>query len=343
MRDDLRTFDVSQVDSPILLHLFKKMQPLAFLLLPLYAVGLHVHAFLYPINSQLGGGLAYDCLYVGSWAPWWVSPVVTLVAVCACAFILIAICSEYRVTRRPTALPGLCFVLLTAASPQLLVMTPGLLLVGLLLLIINTLLSSVKKQNLRGAMYASGLWSGVSILSLANMVVLPAVLLLAIPRLRRLSIREILIFLIGVSVPFWLVWVYFVWSDQPFGLVDLFAGLVDFRLPEDVFALNFLVPLLIFGFALLLVFGLYGTMTSKREMSDRKQLDWFLMLSIGLLAAACFGAVGRVDLLLVLAVPLSVLLADAFLNIRSMALSEVVHVILLFGVLFSQYSDILLS
>ncbi len=191
-------------------------------------------------------------------------------------------------------------------------------------------------------MYASGLWSGISILLLPHLVVLPLVLLLAIPRLRRLLSREILIFCVGVLVPFWLLWVYFVWCDQPMGLVDIFSPLYQFSIPSDLFELKKLLPFGIFGAAFVFVITMYGQMGTKREMAERKQLDWFLIVFVGLIGMLFLGSVGRVDLLFILALPLGVLLGEAFSTIKNAAMAEVVHLVFLFAVVFSQYSDLLL-
>jgi hypothetical protein len=248
--------------------------------------------------------------------------------------------SRYRVATEISLLPGVFYCLVMCIVPDVMPLSSVLLANTFLILAVFYLFDTFKNSQVAGRIFDVGLWLGVASLFHFSYILFILWGIIGLGILRGLRPAEFIMFIIGYTVPFFLLGVFCFWQDALPQMANHFWNNSDFlnfsmvRDPILYFKLGFV------GLLILLTVAASGQFMSRRNMTVQKYLSilYWLMLFGGLTVVIQAGL--NVMQLLVVAVPLGVLLSMAFQRIN-VAVSEAFHMLLLAVAMVLQYEYLL--
>ena len=251
-------------------------------------------------------------------------------------FLINVIIAKYRLARNVSLYPGLFYVLLVSAFPDFLRLTPALMANTFLLFVLYELFDCYKKYEATGELFNIGLWLGVAILFYFSGLVFLIMVLIGVNILRSFKWRELLIFIAGLLVPFWLAgtWYFFLGQLDIFWDQAIFNNMGSFVWMKAPGWMGY-IQLGLFGFLVLLALLSYNRYTFKTIIRTHKYVDimyWFMAISaFSILIQQDLAA----DHLLLLAIPLATFLSMTMLYMNDRT-AEAFHFLLVAGILLLQ-------
>lgn len=324
-----------------MLTIFRTNQPLANILLLFYLVLVRASTFIHPVNFMPESqGVLTQWMYA-ELAPTSLSgQIAAFVLVFIQAVFINITIARYRVSSEISLLPGLFYCLLTSMMPEFMVLSPVLLANTFLILAVFYLWDVYKNNIATSMIFDAGFWIGVACLFHFPFVLFLLWAIVGLGILRGIRLKELLMVLIGIFVPFFLFAVYLFWTDR----LPLF--LLHFS--ENFGFLNFVkinnqtsyIKIGVIGLLVLITLLGSGQFFVRRNIAAQKYISmvyWMLMIG-GLTIFIQKG----IDLnhLLIVSVPLSILLSMLFQRIGP-ATAEVLHMLLLIVAMLFQYQYLL--
>ncbi len=248
--------------------------------------------------------------------------------------------SRYRVMTEASLIPGLFYCLLTAFLPEFLPLSSILLANTFIILAIFFLFDVYKNTRVAARIFDVGFWIGVAGLFHFSYTLFFFWGFVGLGILRGLRLNELMMFLIGVFVPFLLFGAYLFWIDKlpllfsGFGSNFSFFNFLPNPSPTTYIKLSIL--------ALLIIITIFsnGQTSGRRNINTQKfvtNIYWLLLLA-GI--TVIFQSRTTLNHALILAVPLSMLLSIAFQRI-GVATAEVLHMLLLVIAMILQFEYLL--
>ena len=324
-----------------MLTFFRTNQPLANIFLLAYLGIVRLSTFIHPLpivpKSQ---GILTQWMYVdlnpiGFWGNFAAFFLVFVQAV----FINITM-SRYRVSSEISLLPGLFYCLITAILPDFLTLSSALLANTFLILALFYLFEVYKNSYVAPRIFDVGFWIGVASLFHCSYILFVICGIVGLGILRGLRLKELLMFLIGVLVPFFLFGVYLFWNDKLYYLPKHFSDNLSFFSFVHYTNPAVYLKLGIMGLLISIALLVYGQFLSKRSIATQKFLSCiYWMLLVGGITTLFQSGVD-INHLLVVSVPLSILLSMLFQRI-GIATAEVFHMLLLGIALIFQFEYLL--
>jgi hypothetical protein len=319
-----------------MLTLFRTNQPLANILLLFYLGILRASSFIHPATVAPPPQ--------GILTAWMFAELPPLsIAANVAAFLLVFFqatalnitIARYRIATEVSLLPGVFYCLFTCLMPVLLANT-------FVILALFYLFDTYKNSYVAGRIFDAGLWLGV-----ASLFHFPYVLfilwgIIGLGILRGLRAKEFLMFIIGYSVPFFLLGVYCFWHGMLPQIGNHFLNNVGFFSFARYSSSTLYIKMGVIGLVLLLTVGASTQFFSRRNMTVQKYLSilyWLILL--GGLTVLIQTGVGLVHILAI-AVPVGVLLSMVFQRINS-ATAEALHMLFLMVALILQFEYMLIN
>ena len=321
------------------LALFRTNQFVANILLLLYAVVVRGSVFIHSETVTLSQpGIFSKLLYQ------WLPPnsiegfAVATILVFIQAVILNIAVGKNRIANEISLLPGMFYVLLSSAFSEFLYLSPLILANTFYIIVLMELFSTYRKYSAAGAIFNIGLWAGVASLFYGSYLFLFILGMAGLAILRSFKLKEQLMAISGLLVPYILTGTYFFltdnfsefWQNQirdTFGFFDL-EGTAD---------LIFYIKMGLLGLMLLTFISSYNNYTKKKNIQQQKYIN---VLFTGLLLSTLpflFQANIQLDHLLILSPTAGILLSFNFQNARP-PIAESIHLLLLIGLLILQFS-----
>ena len=326
-----------------MLTLFRTNQPLANILLLFYLGILRASSFIHPATVAPPPQ--------GILTAWMFAELPPLsIAANVAAFLLVFFqatalnitIARYRVATEVSLLPGVFYCLFTCFMPDFLTLSSVLLANTFVILALFYLFDTYKNSYVAGRIFDAGLWLGVASLFHFSYVLFIIWGIIGLGILRGLRAKEFLMFIIGYTVPFFLLGVYCFWHGILPQIGNHFLNNVNFfnfsRYDSPTLYIKIGVLMLI----LLLVIGASTQFFSRRNMTVQKYLSilyWLILL--GGLTVLIQSGVGLVHFLAI-AVPVGVLLSMVFQRINT-ATAEALHMLFLMVALILQFEYLLVS
>ena len=274
----------------------------------------------------------------------WISPhsttgfVIGTILVFLQAVTLNVIVGKYRIANEISLLPGMFFVLLSSAFSEFLYLSPLILANTFYIIVLMELFSTYRKYSAAGAIFNIGLWVGVASLFYNSYLFLFILAMAGLGILRSFKLKEQLISISGLLVPYILAGTYFFLTDQftefwqkqiqdSFGFLDL-NGTPD---------LIFYIKMGILGLMLLIFVLSYNGYTKKKNIQQQKYINVLFTALLLSILPFLFQANIHLDHLLILVPPAGILLSFNFQNARK-SMAESFHFLLLIGLLVLQFS-----
>ena len=270
--------------------------------------------------------------------PPWVGGVFGFVLTTSQVFHLNYIVQKHEVLYKNSYLPGLFYMLFIAMIPQFLTFHPVLLANSMLLFVLDKLFKIYKNPAAMSLAFDS-----CFIIGLTTLIYLPAIsffllFALSILILKTFSWRDLLVGLIGLSLPFFFTFIYYFWIDDLNAFSDKFflrnirqlwdtSGLVlqGYRITLAVISIVFILTLI------RIRQNFYKNVTRIRNF----QQVIFIFLGVALLSLIFTAGSVAVYRFAILVIPLSVMISYYFLAAKKKWWTEVLFWILLGLVVFN--------
>ena len=324
-----------------MLTFFRTNQPLANIFLLAYLGIVRLSTFIHPLSIvPKSQGVLTQWMYAE------LSPI--SVGGQIAAFFLVFIqavfinitMARYRVSTETTLLPGLFYCLITALLPDFLLLSSTLLANTFLILALFYLFEVYKNSYIAPRIFDVGFWIGVASLFHCSYILFVICGIVGLGILRGLRLKEFLMFLIGVIVPFFLFAVYLFWNDKLPYLSKHFADNFSFFSFVHYNNPAIYVKLSIMSILIAVALLVNAQFLNKRSISIQKFISCiYWMLLIGGLTTL-FQSNVDINHLLIISVPLSILLSILFQRI-GIATAEVFHMLLLGIALLLQFEYLL--
>lgn len=325
------------------LALFRTNQLIfSFLVLP-YLILVRISSFTDPIVAGTDGvGVFSQYLYQMVEINSFSAHIVALVLVFFQSVLINITADRFKIFDEPNQFAGLFYALLTSLIPDFLYLSPVLLANTFLILAFYELCRVYDKKSGAAAVFNIGFFVAVASLFYFSSMALVLLVIIGLTIQRGLSFKELVMVLLGLVVPYFLLFTYYYWNDATSLWYDAqFAkGIKWFAVyfPSDFYGLaKLLVVLLIVGLA---VFNV-GNLSIKRTIQIQKIQQilfwWLLVIPFGL----CFQASIHLDYLLFLMLPLGFLVAYLFLGLKKQW-ADALHIVCVTFVIVFQYIKYLL-
>ncbi|MEM1323791.1 MAG: DUF6427 family protein [Bacteroidota bacterium] len=320
-----------------MLSLFRTNQSIANFFLVFYAAIYRILPFFFGTQewSQHSGILSESTLAIVGSGPF--SYILALLLVCFQALLINTAVASYRITNEVSLFPGLFYILVSSSIPEFQGLSAPLLANTFYILALMELFKTYKKYSSAAEIFNVGLWLAIGSLFYFSMISFVLLAIFGLVIVRAFRPKEIVMFLCGFFAPYFLINVYYFWTDRwPYFWQHHFAdnfGFFDFAASplgwEHYVKLGF--------FALLVIFAIvnYSRFNFKKTIQVQKYIN---ILYLGLLCAGLalmLQANTTLQHLLLLAPPLGIFLSFTFLNLNRQ-LAATLHLLLLFLLLILQ-------
>jgi len=303
----------------------------------LFLLFLSARIFFIPAESAMGTNSPAEEWLFDHWATATGLKVLMFVLVLWISWQAIKVSNRYRMNGEYMVMPGVAFVLLVSFSFTYLAWTPGMIAAALLAFYPGLLFRIKTQERADSMLFYLGLLAG-----LASVVYLPlaSFLLLAWANMlffRAFSVREYLLTLAGLAVPYLLLATALFWFDK---LEPVLAGYGAWNISLLSWPQNNL-PLEVTAIVLTLLFvsgALHYVTTFRHKLLDTRghyaSLLWIILFALALMYLDTERAAW---LSWLAAVPASFFLADFWANSRKKKLAGIVFWLTVTAALFCQY------
>jgi hypothetical protein len=326
-----------------MLTLFRTNQPLANILLLFYLGILRASSFIHPATvAPPAQGILTAWMYTELPPLSMAANVAAFLLVFFQATALNITIGRYRVASELSLLPGVFYCLFCSLMPDFLVLSSVLLANTFVILALFYLFDTYKNSYVAGRIFDAGLWLGVASLFHFSYILFIIWGIIGLGILRGLRGKEFLMFIIGYSIPFFLLSVFCFWH----GILPQVGNHFLFNINLFNFirydSQTLYVKLGVLSLVLLLVLGASTQFFSRRNMTVQKYLSilyWLILL--GGLTITFQSGVSLVHFLVV-SVPVGVLLSMVFQRINT-ATAEALHMLFLMVALILQFEYLLIT
>ena len=247
----------------------------------------------------------------------------TLFLVSLMAFLMVNLNTYLFFINERTFLPAVIFILLSGLFPQYQVLNPAIFGAMFLMLAIRRIMESHRVSGIAYEYFDAGIFIGTGSLFYANLIWFGLLLIVGIALLRTINMREILISFIGLLTPFFLTaGIYYLLERD---LHELWSGFV-----YNIFGItgNFefsrltIVTLLVIGFITLRSMGFLFMVINSKKIQSRK--TFYLLLWVLMIALAIYILLPpvSVEIIWIVGIPVSYLLAHYFVFVRKKFIPE---------------------
>ncbi len=322
------------------IRFFKDNNPSSFFLLPAMVAVLWIVSFIEPtqiVNSQQT--MLYTLLAKPVMVYPFINSLVSFLIVVAEGLVLNQIVNSSEIITRRTFLPALFYIVWMSNNPSLLCFHPALIANLFLILCLNSLLTSFRRNNAFSNAFDAGLF-----LAFASMLYFPSIILFPVIFIgliifRTYNWREWLISILGFAVPYSFVFTYYFWFDKlPEYWKHITSYFVYHDKPSFDFPSSFYLMFVVGCFIVLLALSQMMNFIRSGSQKTKKNLifiNWFLLFAILSIAVAPDLVSPNYS---VLAIPLSVFTANYFLNMKKEWLGELLFLFFQVTILISDFS-----
>jgi len=328
----------------MILRTLKSNRQINLLIVPAIAILFWLQDLIYPFPYQFYPGENSNILFIPinnfTENLDFVRVFISLLLIIIIAALVQAINDRYMFIRVRTKLPSILFVIIASGFTDLHTLHPVFPATIFLLFAIYSLFGTFEEKKPYSAIFNTGFFIGVGTLFYVNLIVLLPAFLIGIAILtRENSWRKYLILLIGVFVPLFFAVSFAVIAEQiPEMLIIVKQNIVT---PVNHFQTN--IPLHVF-LGILILLTLTGSVSimnqyDSKKISTRKYFAIFLVIFILSLVSFIFIPVTSQEMLVIIAIPITYLISNLFVFMKSRFWSELLFLILLGVVIFMQFSN----
>jgi hypothetical protein len=331
----------SLIASSNVLALFRTNQLFSSVFLIFYILLLRFSVVIAPFKwAPSGHGIFSEILFNWVGSQQLFSHVIAVLLLLVQAFLVNMLSINHRLSSEVNLFPGLFFILISCALPDFLYLSPVLIGNTFFLAALLELYGTYKNPACADNIFNAGIWIGVASLFYFPFLFLFVLVMAALNILRAFNIREQLMIVIGIFMPYFLTALYYFWFDR----LDVFWN-QQFGRNASFFSLggiawNWESFLKLSLFLLLLVWVVFNSniFLIKKNIQVQKKIN----ILFWALAAAGFASIFQNNLtfehLLMLAPPLGIFLGLTFTSMKPQW-AESLHFLMVVGVLALQFTS----
>ena len=320
----------------MILRILKSNRAINFVLIPfiglIFWIANLIHPHTYPYYLGENENLLFSPLY--HWlenAPF-VQSLLSLILVIALAFMVLQLSNRYSFIRIRTMLPASMYVLLVGGFATMHTLHPVYFGAAFLLYSIYRLFSMFDQSKSYSAAFDAGFWLGVGSLFYFNLIFLYPAFIIGIAILsREYHWRAFLINILGLLLPWFFAFSYAILTEHILEfLKELEQNIIT---ANNHFISN--IPLQIFlGFLIFLT--LLGSIKmvqqyDTKKVSSRKYFTFFFLIFIFAMLSFIFIPATSQEMLIIVAIPISFLVSNLLVFMKSRFWSELIFTAL-FGI-----------
>lgn len=327
----------------MILKRLKSNSPVSLFLVPVVTLALWVKSLQHPFAYDFFSGEQENILFGLFYRLMDDNPLIQvitgIVLVIALAFLLQLVNDRYMFIRIKSKLPALLFAVIVGGFAPMHTLHPVYFGAIFLLLAIYRLFAIYETKKPYSAIFDVGFLLGIGSLFYLNMLVLLPAFIVATAILgRETGWREFVIFLIGFLMPLLFALSYLVMADQLAETSHILHE--NIFTPVNHFRSN--IPLQVY-LATLIVFTITGSIGmfkqyDTKKVSSRKYFTVFFWIFIFSLAGFTFIPVTSQEMLVITSIPVTYLIANLFVFMKSRFWSELLFILLLLIVVSMQFS-----
>lgn len=276
--------------------------------------------------------------YIPSASIW--GNILALLLVLVQAIMINNVVNQYKMTKEVTYYPALFYILLVSAIPEFLYLSPVLIAMTFYIIALIELFKWYKNYEAATQIFNVGFWLAIGSLFYMPLSVFIILAIAGLSILRSNRIDEFLILIIGILVPYFLLGVYFFWSD---GLPQFLQQQVYSNFNIGSFSIeNTAYSYFKIGFfALWGIWAVFQASSFFFRQSIQNQKNVSILFWCVAVAATAFllQSSSSLEALMLLAIPLCYFLSSSFLNMKRKAVPEIIHVLMLVFVFSLQYKE----
>ncbi|MES1215412.1 MAG: hypothetical protein ABUT20_07845 [Bacteroidota bacterium] len=203
-----------------MIGIFKQKSPVNFLLLLLFAVLIKLPMFLHPhlVSRHKGDSILYSAFidFLEGKAVNFPSiyPLIAFTLLFLQSVILIRIINSHRMVNWTGYVPGMAYILVTSLFPEWNYLSAPLIVNTILLLALSGLLKIYNQQNAKSTIFNIGLALGIAIFIFFPSFIFSFWILLGLMVMRPFRLNEWVLYLVGITTPFYFYAIYLFISDQ---------------------------------------------------------------------------------------------------------------------------------
>lgn len=328
----------------MILQTLKSNRQINLLFVPVITVLFWLKDLIHPFSYQFYPGENANILFVPinnfTANSDFVRVFISLVLVVFIAGLIQVINDRYMLLRVRTKLPSILFVIIVSGFTELHTLHPVFPATLFLLFAIYTLFNIFEQPKPYSAIFNVGFFIGIGTIFYLNLIVLLPAFFIGIAILTRESNwRKYLILLIGFLVPVFFVYSYAVLTKQT---AEMIAVITQNTITSvNHFRSNISLHLFL---AILILLTLIGSVNIMRQydskkVSTRKYFVFFLVIFVLSLLSFTFIPVTSQEILVIISIPITYLISNLFVSIKSKFWSESLFLLLITIVIFMQFSD----
>lgn len=312
-----------------MLELFRKEQPISYVFLFLYCLLLRLAVFFAETNwNPLSKDALSELIYQASGHNNTLTHILGTVLIFLQAVVIIKLVNSNHIVRENSMFPGIFYILIVTLFPDFNYFSPVLLANTCLIIFLFNILNAYKLNGPSPQVFNAGFFIGVSMLLEFSYLVFFLAGLIGFGIVKAFKPKEVLQYLIGFLIPIFLCGTYYFWN----GSISTFISLLGSGFAWMDWYINWnninYIKVIIFGFIFLYALINYGGAQSNSVHSKRKKEVMLWFIAFGILTFFIQPGI-RMDQLMVLAVPVSILLSLTILQITNKQIAEVIHLILI--------------
>lgn len=287
-----------------------------------------------PSSAGILSNVVYGYVGTNGWLP----DLIALILILLQALLLNVLSARFRVSKEVTMFPGVFYILLTSTLPSFLHLSPVVMGNTFLIIGLSSLFNSYKKTSVAGSIFNVGFWFGMASLFYFSNFAFILLAIFGMATLRSIRINEIFMIIVGMIAPLFLLGTIFYLLDDlnNFYQTTFIQGFGFWNFVWVEHWSNY-IPVVLFGMLILIIFGsgnIYFQKQSIRTQKNIQVLYYFVIISF---LTVLIQKEVRIEQLLLLAIPFSLMLPLNFLEFRKREIGSGIHLAWLIGILFLHY------
>jgi len=327
----------------MLINNFKSLRPISFGLLVIIAIGLWlfpffgVHQITIDIPTPLYSLFTY---WLGNHLV--LNLLISLTLVITEAIMLNNMIIKHQLLSQRTYIPALFYMLLMSCIPETLTIHPILFCNFFIIITLNRLFSTYRKDNVSATCYDAGLFLGIAVLFYYPVIFLFPIVLISLALLRPFEWKEWASAFLGLATPHLFLFTYLYCTGT---IVQTLSGFPSFSFMLSKFPIKINPSFLILAITVLAFIGYtFNSVINEIKSSKIKVrkmfaiLVWFALLVV--ILVICFSNFA-VYSITILSIPIAIYFSAYFVHAEKPVLKEIIFIIILGIIVYVQVVNLL--
>lgn len=262
---------------------------------------------------------------------------IAFILVLAISFLLVRLNVRYIIINNRTYIPSLVYVLIVSGIPDIQRLNPALITTFVMLFIVEKVLDSYRVKSLYYGFFTAAFMVGLGCLIYPFFIFFMVTLWAGIILLRKFNWREWTFTILGFGLPFLFAFsYYYVVYDNIYTLVEKYNAFYIAPFDFKGYSTQVLVFVGILTFIMLLSTQFILQAYSARKIISRRAFSLFFWLFINTIALFFIVDQASVELIYIVAVPISFIISNYFVFVRATFWGNVFLMLFMLSALFNQ-------